>query len=101
METYDCLLTRGDAQLRLRFDIDPASFSPPLDAKDPPRRQVSRVTIGARPSFEAEALLSRGGTRGFWSGGHGVMLTRAPDGTARMTDGDDTAPWRGDCKEMS
>ncbi|MGP6088362.1 hypothetical protein [Antarctobacter jejuensis] len=95
---YDCLLTRDDANLRLSFTFEPASFAPALDPADPPRRQVSRVTVEGA-TFEAEALLTGDGTRGFWAAGRGLMLTRAPDGAARLTDDAHAAPWHGHCEE--
>lgn len=94
---YECLLERGAADLRLDFDIDPASFADPIDPREPPRRRVSRVTLGGE-SFEAEALLTEGGSRGFWAPGRGILLTKAPAGAARMSDGN-AASWRGRCEE--
>lgn len=94
---YACDLTREGKTLRLAFDIDPASFALPLDAGDPPRRKVSRVVLEG-DSFEAEAVLTEDGTRGFWAPDRDLMLTVAPTGAARFSDSAGT-DWRGECKE--
>ena len=96
-QTYDCTLTREGRLLTLRFDIDRAAFARPQDPGDPPRRQISRVTT-AEAAFEAEAMLSDSGARGFWAPAHGWLLTVARDGRARMSD-KETAPWTGHCEE--
>lgn len=97
VESYDCAMTRGDASLTLRFDIDPASFAPALDAGDPPRRQVSRVTVGDS-GFMAEAILSETGQRGFWAPARNWLLTMERDGKARLSAAQGSA-WNGYCKE--
>lgn len=90
--TYACTLSRDGTVLDLTFDIDPASFAPPFDENDPPRRQVSRVMLGTE-RFEAEALLTQDGTRGFWAPERNMMLTMARTGAARFSDGAAT-DWR-------
>ncbi|WP_323768617.1 hypothetical protein [Antarctobacter sp.] len=97
VEAYDCDLARGGDRLSLRFDLDTASFAPPLDPNEPPRRRVSRVTLGD-DGFTAEAILSENGQRGFWSPDRGWLLTMDRDGAARLSDADQ-APWLGRCKE--
>lgn len=96
---YDCALSREAESLRLKFDLDPGSFALPLDARDPPRRTVSRVHVDGSP-FEAEALLTETGTRGFWAADRGWLLTMTPAGAARMSD-ERKAPWVGHCEETS
>lgn len=97
VEGYDCDLTRGDDRLSLRFDLDTASFAPPLDPNDPPYRRISRVTLNDG-GFTAESILSETGQRGFWSPDRGWLLTVERDGAARLSDAED-APWLGTCKE--
>ncbi|MBT52371.1 MAG: hypothetical protein CMF72_03025 [Mameliella sp.] len=97
VESYDCDLTRGKDSLSLRFDLDTASFAPPLHRAEPPQRRVSRVTL-SDGGFTAEAILSETGQRGFWSPDRGWLLTVNRDGAARLSDAGDT-PWLGRCKE--
>ncbi|SMX50616.1 hypothetical protein [Maliponia aquimaris] len=94
---YACDLIRDAETLRLTFDIDPVSFAPAVDPNDPPRRQVSHVALG-NDRFEAEAVLTEDGTRGFWSPERDLMLTLPRTGRVRLSDGAD-ADWRGECKE--
>ncbi|WP_417208765.1 hypothetical protein [Antarctobacter sp.] len=98
VETYDCDLARGDDRLSLRFDLDSASFAPPLDRNEPPRRRISRVRLGDDDGFTAEAILSETGQRGFWAPDRGWLLTMDRDGAARLSDADQT-PWQGRCKD--
>lgn len=98
VETYDCALSRDGTRMDLRFDLDPASFAPPVDAADPPRRRVSRVRMEGT-EIEAEAILGQDGARGFWASAQGLLMTVSPDGTARMSDHGER-PWQGQCKEI-
>ncbi len=99
-DTYDCLLVRADATLRLSFTLAPASFGPAYDPAEPHQRRISRVTLEGA-GFEAEALLTEDGTRGFWSPQRAMLLTRAPDGAARFSDDAQDLPWTGRCEEVS
>jgi hypothetical protein len=97
-QTHDCALTRKDGKLHLQFYMDTASFAPPVNRADPPRRTVSRVTLGDT-TFAAEAILTEDGTRGFWAPGRDWLLTLGRDGTARMSDETPDA-WTGQCVEI-
>ncbi|MBV7393312.1 hypothetical protein [Mameliella sediminis] len=99
VQAYACTLSRDEARIDLRFDLDPASFSPALDSREPPRRRVSRVTLSDGRGFEAEAILGQDGSRGFWADSENMLLTVAADGTARLSDAAKT-PWQGQCKEI-
>ncbi|WP_300437527.1 hypothetical protein [uncultured Mameliella sp.] len=98
VDTYDCALSRDGTRMDLRFDLDPASFAPPVDAADPPRRRVSRVRM-EDAEIEAEAILGQNGSRGFWASAQGLLMTVSPDGSARMSDHGER-PWQGQCKEI-
>ncbi|MBY6119863.1 hypothetical protein [Mameliella alba] len=98
VDTFDCALSRDGVRMNLRFDLDPASFSPPVDPADPPRRRISRVRM-ADAEFEAEAILGQDGSHGFWAATQGMLMTVAPDGTARMSDHGER-PWQGQCREI-
>lgn len=98
VDTYDCALSRDGTRMDLRFDLDPASFAPPVDPADPPRRRVSRVRM-EDAEIEAEAILGQNGSRGFWASAQGLLMTVSPDGSARMSDHGER-PWQGQCKEI-
>jgi hypothetical protein len=96
-QAYDCTLARDAETLRLRFDLDPSSFAPPLDSAEPPHRTVSHVKL-RDAGFEAEAILTENGARGFWSAERGWLLTMERDGAARLSD-DAQGAWTGYCRE--
>lgn len=48
----------------VEFSIDTSQFAAPQDPNDPPRRQVTQVTLDDT-SFSAEAIWMSGGIRGF------------------------------------
>lgn len=96
--SYACELAREGRALALTFDLDPASFAPPMDEHEPPHRQVSRVMLNGA-TFEAEAVLTEDGTRGFHAPERGLMLTMARGGETLLSEGTDI-DWRGRCREM-
>lgn len=80
-------MCRSDCDVKtVRFDVDAAQFVAPQSTDDPPRRQVTMVTLdGAR--FVAEAILMPNGARGFHEDagalGSRLMIVQ-PDGMARL-----------------
>jgi hypothetical protein len=89
---FSCLLTdancRADcAEISVRFSIDASQFVAPQDPSDPPRRQVSDVTMGDR-RFNAQAIMMDGGIVGFHQDAgetaRALMIVQA-DGSARLT----------------
>lgn len=95
-ETWACALAGHDGTMTVQVVLDPAVLSDPVATDEPQRRWTARVSM-AGEAFEAEALLTEDGWRGFHRGAEGLMLTKAPDGAARLTRG--TAEWTGQCKE--
>ena len=75
------------AQTQVTFAIDFNQFVAPQNPNDPPRRQVTRVTVDA-DTFMAEAIAMDGGVLGFdhndGSGGATLMIVQ-PDGTTRLS----------------
>lgn len=96
METWSCRLQGYGEALNLRMVLDPAVLSDPVSGAEPQRRWTAQVAM-AGDRFEAEALLTDDGWRGFHRGAEGLMLTKAPDGSARLTRG--TVEWTGRCEE--
>jgi len=78
--------TRCD-DLNVQFTIDASQFVSAQDPSDPPRRQVTQVTMGDR-QFIAEAIMMDGGITGFHedagSLGSALMIVQA-DGSARLS----------------
>lgn len=74
-------------QTTVIFDVDPNQFVAPLDPNDPPRRQITTVTLNGA-TFTAEAIMMQGGIVGFHEDavelGSRLMIVQA-DGTARLT----------------
>lgn len=71
----------------VRFTIDRAQFAPALDPAEPPRRQVTTVTMDGT-TFPAEPILM-GGVRGFWAAardGSEKMMVMQSDGSAAYAD---------------
>ena len=83
----------------VHFAIDPAQFSAPVSADDPPRRQVTTVTLDDKV-FVAEAILFPGGVSGFHEDagdlGSRLMIVQ-PDGTARLSLLPQGEVWVGGC----
>ncbi|MBS0122548.1 hypothetical protein [Thetidibacter halocola] len=79
----------------LRFTLDPAQFADPVSPDEPPRRQLSRVTL---PNVEltAEAILTQDGGRGFFLAERAMLLIRHSDGSATLTA--DGARLGGECR---
>ncbi|ETA50438.1 hypothetical protein [Ponticoccus alexandrii] len=96
METWSCQLQGDCGALDLRMVLDPAVLSDPVASGEPQRRWTAQVTM-VDDRFDAEALLTDDGWRGFHRGAEGLMLTKAPDGTARLTRG--AVEWTGRCEE--
>lgn len=96
LETWSCRLQGDDGALDLSMMLDPAVLSDPVSGAEPQRRWTAQVAM-AGDRFEAEALLTDDGWRGFHRGAAGLMLTKAPDGTARLTQG--AVEWTGRCEE--
>jgi hypothetical protein len=75
------------AKTSVRFSIDASQFVAPQDPSDPPRRQVSDVTMGDR-RFNAQAIMMDGGIVGFHQDAgetaRALMIVQA-DGSARLT----------------
>jgi hypothetical protein len=75
------------AETSVRFSIDASQFVAPQDPSDPPRRQVSDVTMGDR-RFYAQAIMMDGGIVGFHETasdpGSALMIVQS-DGYARLT----------------
>ena len=71
----------------VQFKIDETQFAPALNPNDPPRRQVTFVTMGGA-QFVAEAILMPGGIRGFYEEagelGSRLMIVQ-DDGSARLS----------------
>jgi hypothetical protein len=89
---FSCLLTdancRADcAEISVRFSIDASQFVAPQDRNDPPRRQISEVTMVDR-RFTAQAIMMDGGIVGFHEDagaiGSALLIVQA-DGSARLT----------------
>lgn len=88
----DCILhdptcTADCTPTSVRFAIDPAQFVAAQNPDDPPRRQITTVTMNDSP-FIAEAIMMQGGVRGFHedaeSLGSRLMIVK-PNGSARLT----------------
>ena len=89
---WSCDLMRenceGECQTaNVRFHIDPNQFVAPQNPNEPPRRQVTQVTMD-RALFRAEAILMQSGAEGFYADaeamGRRLMIVQ-PDGRARLT----------------
>ncbi len=68
--------------VNLNFTIDRNQFSAAVHPQDPPRKQVTMVTLGGI-RFSAEPMII-GETRGFWEDGEAMgarMFTMQPDGS--------------------
>lgn len=76
----------ANAPISMDFTIDLNQFAPPINAREPPRNKVTRVTVGTA-MFQAEPLVLSGGIRGFWAEHDGVehLMTMQPDRTALYT----------------
>lgn len=101
-----CLLTDVDcpsdcAETSVRFNIDTSQFVNAQDLNDPPRRQVSDVTMGDR-RFTAQAIMMDGGIIGFHEDagelGSALMIVQ-PSGAARLTLQPQNITLRGMCTE--
>ncbi|MDB2369036.1 hypothetical protein N9V68_00420 [Octadecabacter sp.] len=80
----DAACLGGCAQTNVQFTVNPAQFADPVSPRDPPRRQVTTVTVG-NSTFTAQPILLSGGIVGFDDGtGHRLMIVQ-PDGAARLT----------------
>lgn len=80
-ETIDCIL--GDKSA-LTFNIDRTQFAPPIDKRDPPRRQVTNVTHGT-VTYTAEPFVI-GSTRGFHAQpDDGMTIMFSVDGAGKAT----------------
>lgn len=70
----------------VQFHVDKSQFVDAQDPADPPRRQVTQVTMGAR-MFNAQAIMMDGGILGFHEDageiGSALMIVQA-DGSARL-----------------
>ncbi len=86
-----CLLSDANCltdceETSVRFSVDASQFVAPQDPNDPPRRQVSDVTIGER-RFTAQAIMMDGGVSGFHEDagemGSALMVVQS-DGSARL-----------------
>lgn len=69
------------------FTIDLNQFVAPQDPNDPPRRQITRVTLNA-DTFTADAIAFADGTLGFHHGADTsdrTLLIIQPDGAARLS----------------
>ena len=76
----DCAVTS------VQFHIDKNQFVDAQSPADPPRRQITNVTMGNR-TFTAQAIMMDGGILGFHEDageiGSALMIVQA-DGTARL-----------------
>ena len=85
--------------MSVRFDIDRAQFVAAIDANEPPRRQVTFVTMDDQ-SFSATAILFPGGVSGFHEDageiGSRLMIVQ-PDGSARLALQPSNQVWIGMC----
>lgn len=90
---------RDCVEISVRFEIDRTQFVQPQDPGDPPRRQVTRVTMDTM-TFQAQALLFSDGMIGFHSQdaatGDRLMIVQR-DGTARLVLQPDDQVWIGTC----
>jgi hypothetical protein len=87
------------ATMTVSFEIDRAQFVAPVDPNDPPRRQVTFVTMDNQ-SFSATAILFPGGVSGFHEDagelGSRLMIIQ-PDGSARLALLPSHQTWVGSC----
>ena len=73
-------------QTAVQFSIDPSQFVDPQDPNDPPRQQITQVTMDAQ-QFRAHAIMMEGGIIGFHNDserGSTLMLVQK-DGAPRHT----------------
>ncbi len=85
MAEENCLT--GCERANVTFHIDPNQFVAPQNANEPPRRQVTRVSMNDAV-FVAEAILMQGGAEGFYEDGGELgrrLMIVQPDGEARLT----------------
>lgn len=71
----------------VRFEIDETQFVAPQDPNDPPRRQITRVTLDDA-TFAAQAIMMPGGVRGFHEDAGDIgsrLMIVTSDGAATMT----------------
>lgn len=86
--------------ISVRFAIDPNQFVDAQDAGDPPRRQITQVTLDGA-TFMAEALMFPGGVTGFHEGTGDLarrLMIVQPDGAARLVVDPPTRVWTGTCR---
>ncbi|WP_296419189.1 hypothetical protein [Pseudooctadecabacter sp.] len=85
--------------MQVTFDIDPNQFVNPQSPDEPPRRQVTQVTMDDA-TFTAQAIMMAGGIEGFHEDagalGSRLMIVRA-DGSARLTLQPANTRWVGMC----
>ncbi|SLN15910.1 hypothetical protein [Pseudooctadecabacter jejudonensis] len=101
---WTCRLTQVGCDLicpdmQVAFEVDRNQFVNPQNPNDPPRRQVTTVTMDDA-TFVAQAILMAGGVEGFHEDagalGSRLMIVR-PDGTARLTLRPQNTEWTGQC----
>ena len=88
-------------QMKVRFEIDPNQFVAPQSPNDPPRRQVTSVTMDDI-QFSAEAIMLAGGVVGFHEDageiGRRLMIVQ-PNGAARLSLQPSNEIWTGLCTD--
>jgi hypothetical protein len=89
---FDCTLqdiacTTDCAQVSVRFEIDTAQFAAAQNSADPPRRQITTVTMDGA-TFVAQAIMMPNNVRGFHEDageiGSRLMIVQR-DGSARLS----------------
>lgn len=102
----NCTLTNDACQIdcthmNVQFEIDPNQFVAPQSPNDPPRRQVTTVTMDDI-RFSAEAIMLAGGVVGFHEDageiGRRLMIVQ-PNGSARLTLQPANEIWTGRCTD--
>ena len=96
-DQLSCRLADGTA---LSFAIDRGDFALPQDPKDPPRRAVTWVSLGAQ-TFAAEPFLI-GPVRGFHApaSAGGMMFSVQADGRATLADMQSGTTRTGTCEDL-
>lgn len=98
-ELTDSECTLLCATMSVDFAIDASQFANPQDRNDPPRRQITTVTMDDMV-FVAEAIMLPGGIVGFHEDageiGSRLMIVQS-DGRARLTLQPANTTWVGTC----